>query len=280
MEIKHYDFHLSPLKPFIFEVMKIEPFSRPILPFYDTHEPLHLAYLYSGTLNSYVSGDCYLVPPWLPHRARKSDTGCTLGMVTLQPDLLLPCFFEQQDELRRLIMCSPQQLRVVLEKPQIKNAASRCFDELDLYQNSRPRQFAAIICFFSRLLEEDLSGIRMQFSLAEYNALLPAVRYVRNMQSGSLRESAAASLCHLGNSTFSRLFHKVFNERFCNFELRHRINQAAKDILTPGVSIKQVAEKWDFYDSSHFGRTFRKFFTVSPGRFSASTENLPEKEQR
>jgi len=167
MEIKHYDFHLSPLKPFIFEVMKIEPFSRPILPFYDTHEPLHLAYLYSGTLNSYVSGDCYLVPPWLPHRARKSDTGCTLGMVTLQPELLLPCFFEQQDQLRRLIMCSPQQLRVVLEKPQIKNAASRCFDELDLYQNSRPRQFAAIICFFSRLLEEDLSGIRMQFSLAD-----------------------------------------------------------------------------------------------------------------
>ena len=271
MKIKRYEFHLSPLKPFIFEEMTVPVFSKPMLPFHDIHEPLHLAYLYTGQLNSYVAGDCYLVPPWFPHQASKSDTGCILGMVTLMPEILLPCFFDRQDELRRLLLCPPRQMRLVMSRENIRQAAAKCFAGLRENRHNLSLQFASIITFFARLLEENIDDIVLPFSLAEYRSLSPAVHYIRRMQSGSLREAAAAELCHMSECTFSRRFHKVFNEKFSAFELRYRITQAARDILEPGVSVKQIAEKWDFYDSSHFVRTFRKYFAVSPGKFASAT---------
>lgn len=271
MEIKKYKFHLSPLNPFIFEVMNNPPFESPLVPFYDMHHSLHLGYLFEGDIASeactYNAGDCYLVPPWLPHHATHSNKGCTLGMVTLLPEIIAPCFFEDQDKFNRLLTLPPPEIGRIFSLPAVRRAAEKCFDTLQRETGSKAHCFAAIIEFFASVLEFAGELISADFSPAEYQKLLPVLNHIRTMERGALREYAAAGLCQMNVSSFSRLFSKVFRENFCAFELRSRLNRAAEELLEGSSSIKMIAEKWDFCDASHFGKSFKKQFDLAPGKF-------------
>ncbi len=89
--------------------------------------------------------------------------------------------------------------------------------------------------------------------------------WVSNARPPSLAEAAA--LCSLSTSRFSELFRMSMGGSYGKFAARIRMTNAAKDLLAGHYSIEEIALKWGFFDASHFGHAFKKFYRISPGQF-------------
>ncbi len=80
--------------------------------------------------------------------------------------------------------------------------------------------------------------------------------------------AAAAKLCGLSSSRFSELFRQTMGVSYGKFAMRVRMSNASRDLFAGKFSLEEIAQKWGFFDSAHFCHTFKKFYRMSPGRFS------------
>ena len=71
----------------------------------------------------------------------------------------------------------------------------------------------------------------------------------------------------------SRLFKKVTGVTFAKFALGHRIKQSAISLFDTSDPIKKIAIDWGFIDSSHYTKTFEKFFGLSPSEFRKQSKD-------
>ena len=282
MDVKEYNFHFSLQDPFSFEVQELPAFSVPLLSFADVHPPLHLEYLYAGDLSVNFSdspcreGDCLLIPPWIPHQAQKSLHGVRLGVVTIQPEIIYPLLFERQTRFRQLFLLSEAELLRLLRDPAVAEIARICFTDLLRDREDRTRQLFDLVLFFAELTDISLRYEFPEVPVEEYNMLQPALDWLKRQDSGSLPAEKAAKLCSMNNSYFSRLFSRLFHETYRSFELRWRLNNAARSLLMKKTEIKAVAFQWDFCDASHFIRLFRRQFGCTPRSFVRRNQRLSE----
>ena len=78
--------------------------------------------------------------------------------------------------------------------------------------------------------------------------------------------TALAELSGVSPSTVLRIFRKHLGCTPNGYMLRRRLEEAAA-LLGAGCSVKETALRCNFADSSHFSRTFRRHFGVSPSEF-------------
>lgn len=78
-------------------------------------------------------------------------------------------------------------------------------------------------------------------------------------------ELIAQKLC-MGYSNFRRLFHEIIGLSPGDYRIRKRIELAC-ELLSTGLSQKQVAFKLGYPDAQGFSRQFHRFMGISPGRF-------------
>jgi AraC-like DNA-binding protein len=77
----------------------------------------------------------------------------------------------------------------------------------------------------------------------------------------------AASAAGMSSSAFNRAFKKLTGVSFARFALRHRLGQAALQLLRTRDPIKTVAHEWGFTDDSHLHRCFLRHYGCSPGQY-------------
>ncbi len=107
---------------------------------------------------------------------------------------------------------------------------------------------------------EEYSKIHQQTEdIVEHDEIKNVVNLVFNTN-GMVTVNEAASDCMMSTSHFSRLFKKVTGVTFAKFALGHRIKQSAISLLDTSDPIKKIAIDWGFIDSSHYTKTFEKFF--------------------
>lgn len=79
-----------------------------------------------------------------------------------------------------------------------------------------------------------------------------------------------ARLCSKSTSSFKRSFTKVFGTTPGKWLLESRLQRAASFLSTSGLSVTQVAFESGFEDLSHFSRSFKLRFKVSPLKYRQS----------
>jgi AraC-like DNA-binding protein len=85
----------------------------------------------------------------------------------------------------------------------------------------------------------------------------------------SLTEAAAA--CSLSPSRFSDVFRKNTGVSFGKFATRARLSFAANDLKSGTMAIEEVAEKWSFFDNSHFCHAFKELYGCTPGQYQKTS---------
>ncbi|GAA0459942.1 transcriptional regulator [Paractinoplanes deccanensis] len=84
-----------------------------------------------------------------------------------------------------------------------------------------------------------------------------------------LSPATVAAHLHVSVRTLQRSFAGL-DESFAAYIRRRRLEEAARALAAPGsrLSVSQAAAIWQFTDSSHFIRSFKKWYDVTPAQFA------------
>ncbi len=83
--------------------------------------------------------------------------------------------------------------------------------------------------------------------------------------------TAAARVCHLSPSHFSRMFKREHGVTFSRYLVQYRIRRACDLLVAPGVSVKEVGFGVGFNDLAYFSRTFRRCVGVCPTQYQSGS---------
>jgi len=107
-------------------------------------------------------------------------------------------------------------------------------------------------------------------SAERFRKISPAVNLVRSSSGRPPELAAAAAECRLSVSRFSELFRQTFSLSYGKFAARSRLAAAARDLKSNNLDIEEVANKWGFYDSSHFYHAFQELYGCTPKQYQQS----------
>ena len=97
----------------------------------------------------------------------------------------------------------------------------------------------------------------------------PALRYIESHFAEKITETRLAELCGMNTFRFSRAFRACYGMTFREALLTYRIRASRRLLENPNLTITQVAFMAGFSDSSHFGKTFRRFYGQTATDFRA-----------
>lgn len=99
---------------------------------------------------------------------------------------------------------------------------------------------------------------------------LPALQRLRTAPAEPLPLEAAASLCSLSPTYFSRRFCQLFGMSFSNYARIYRLHLAARRLVGSGASISEIGFGVGFASPAHFSARFRERFGMTPRAYRAS----------
>ncbi|GAA5168793.1 hypothetical protein GCM10023321_63380 [Pseudonocardia eucalypti] len=102
--------------------------------------------------------------------------------------------------------------------------------------------------------------------------LLPLLRrqmeawIVTHLAGGAIRVADLAASHKVASRTVHRAFAST-GDTVGSVVRKHRLAAARGDLVNTNNSIAAIAHRWGYCDSSHFGREFRREFSLSPGDY-------------
>ena len=274
-----YDYKFSASNPFHLYHSIMPPFERKQqCP--DIHEALHLGILLRGTMNgvfgrdfcSFREGDCYMTGCWEPHCCHGSADGYELLLITVDPRELSRFFLAENEKIRQLISLPSSLRQPLLRQGRIRAAAMTYGRSIrQMMQHSpdqlRVRKWHAVIGLMIEICSCISSDSIPENSPSEYTRLLPAIQRLSSEAAVRIGVEDAAAACGLSVSRFSHLFRCFFGIPFGTYELQYRLSHAANDLYSRDQTIKDIAFERGFHDESHFVKSFKKYFGLTPGDY-------------
>jgi AraC-like DNA-binding protein/NAD(P)H-dependent FMN reductase len=100
-----------------------------------------------------------------------------------------------------------------------------------------------------------------------------AVAYLReNFSNHDLTLDLTARVAHLSRYHFSRTFKKQTGQRFIDFLTTLRMAEAKSLLSATDLPVTEVCRRVGYHESSHFQRTFKSSFGVSPSQYRVRCE--------
>lgn len=276
-----YDFKLTLDRPYTLDhQVGVGPIHTPYRP--DIHYALHMGIMLKGEIVSDIRdyrqtmtpGQVWLTAPWEAHAAVRMKANSELLLCTI----LLEKLGDIGPGGHSINWQAPFVLHPSL-RPQAEEAEDR----------ERVLEFAYKLVDVSKGGNADYANCRVWLTLHElilflisimtssdsstqkhthsFERILPAIEYLKKHPHTPLGVDDAADLCELGKSRFCDLFKEVMGISFGKYAIRARLSGASSDIKLSRASLKEIAEKWGFYDESHFYRQFQQTFHCTPGEF-------------
>jgi AraC-like DNA-binding protein len=100
--------------------------------------------------------------------------------------------------------------------------------------------------------------------------VLPALERLRTAPAEPLTLEAAATLCSLSPTYFSRRFSQLFGMPFSDYSRIYRLHLAARRLVASGSGIAEIAFGVGFSSPAHFTARFRERFGMTPRAYRAS----------
>lgn len=114
------------------------------------------------------------------------------------------------------------------------------------------------------------SNLRAVPIAPEVARLQPALHYVSQHYHERIAVESAARSCGLNRFEFSRRFRAAFGMTFRDYQLRARIIEARRLLISGSISVTGIAYSVGFNDGSHFARMFKRFTGVLPSDYRDS----------
>lgn len=89
---------------------------------------------------------------------------------------------------------------------------------------------------------------------------------------------AVAARLHVNSSHLSRLFKREIGVSYTAYVVRRKMEHA-KRLLQDNHKIEEIADTLGYTDASHFIRTFRSYWGLTPGRWQAEAQNALRSEE-
>lgn len=108
----------------------------------------------------------------------------------------------------------------------------------------------------------EVGGVAQPFSQLE-----PALRHLHARFREAITTAELASLCHLSERQFTRVFRRLLGESPMRYLIRQRLHAARHDLLASDRPAGAIAVDLGFYDQSAFTRAFREAAGVTPAKY-------------
>ncbi len=99
------------------------------------------------------------------------------------------------------------------------------------------------------------------------NLIRQATHYLEEHLEGNVTIDQLSAWCGRSRSFIYRSFMKDLGQSPIEYYIRLKIENACLLLTHTRMSVKQIAEKFHFYDSQYFSRTFRKVMGTTPTNF-------------
>jgi len=108
----------------------------------------------------------------------------------------------------------------------------------------------------------EVGGVAKPFSQLE-----PALRHLHTRFRETMTTAELASLCHLSERQFTRVFRRLLGESPMRYLIRQRLHAARHELISSDRPVGAIALDVGFYDQSAFTRSFREVAGMTPARY-------------
>ena len=298
MKQEFFDWELTELNPWYGEVHRQRP-DKWAKCDVDFHQAIHMNILLTGRNRMRIGISeldfngisCILTSPWEPHGSFYEYNDSIHFMSVLHPDTLSRAMLGDASKLESLLALPPDIRHRIIHENGGVQICMKCIqtlfgnDFLELVKNSMTLHGYDWKLFYRTHLKTDylhawhaITGLFMDLLSAlpdrilrekrnsHYSSLIPAFSLLAST-SGRTTAREAADACNMSLSYFRKQFSAIVNTPFAEYELKYRFHNAVSELREKRLIIKEVAEKYDFYDISHFIRLFRKIYGTTPHKF-------------
>lgn len=259
---------------------------------FDMHYEVELGIVVSGKMirkhgtweHLFTKGDIWFNSVWEPHGTEIIEVPIELLMFHIFPPALAQMNFPENNYINWLsFFTCPIERRLTrltkkLDFPlQIANLAIELIkkEQQNPLYNLKVRQLMMEL-LIAVAEEKPLEMKQYRASYSEYAKINQAIKLVFASQE-MVTFNQAVEESGLNRTHFAKYFKEFMGMSFAKFALRYRLGCAAKELQTSNFSIKEIASKWGFTDSSHFHRNFIKNYGITPTEYrDRKTQNKKE----
>ncbi len=107
-----------------------------------------------------------------------------------------------------------------------------------------------------------------------FDQVRPALEHIRDHYAMPMKIAEIASVCHMSESHFRRLFEENIGMTPVDYLNQVRVKKACDMIRKTGYSMEEIAVKVGFTTTSTFNRNFKRIVGTSPYQWKKSPENF------
>lgn len=244
---------------------------------FDMHYELEVGVVLEGEINRIYDdyrtvvkkGEIWLNSIWEPHGFTLDKAPCTVATFLFKPELLSEISLGAGNIQNWIIpfLCPPKD-RPQLSEPDrtvlvkricaIEHLSDKHGIDAFFYQKLELLHILHLLIHKSNA-EQQHKG---EFSKKLID-IQPAINAVLETQE-FIPEEDVAALCGMSLKSFNMKFAETMQISFAKFAQRYRIKNAAQEVILSHKPIKQIAHSWGFADVSHFYKTFKQYYAVTP----------------
>jgi len=131
-----------------------------------------------------------------------------------------------------------------------------------LYEHQESELLFGNLSVFFRILDT-LTPRLKQEKTASLHRILPALKYLQQQDSASVKVQELAAMCYMSSSRFYEVFREAIGESPINYKNRIRVAHA-KMLIQEGKTLDEVCELLHFSSPSFLRRMMKKFLGITP----------------
>lgn len=233
------------------------------------HDFYQIYFLIKGRLTHYAegiesvlhSGDCFILPPNVPHRIERGD-----------PDTLFYSFSFREEflfgEMPECLTDGRPRLRLTLDGRALSRMEGLLHCALEEFEGQQSGWedvlrglLTAILVLLSRADDTESTGGQ------DREVMHACIQYIQENLHGPLDLGALQQEYHLSPSTFYRAFRRHTGYNFREYVLQKRVEQACSLLRQTKLPLSQVALQCGFGNYSGFYRIFRDRTGLPPREY-------------
>jgi len=143
------------------------------------------------------------------------------------------------------------------------DALQEAYDQTAVFPEAK---IETLLSMFRHLLEFMVGSQMIRHR--DFDLIEPVVERIQNHPDRELQLEEASKLVGRSPSTVSRIFKKITGLSFKQYQVNHRLEQAAAQLRSrPNAPVADIAESVGYEDALYFSRVFHKKFGTSPTEY-------------
>ena len=146
-------------------------------------------------------------------------------------------------------------------------AIPECFsDIITIRWNDSPWRFRKLSCLFDLLLCEIKEQQEKAPAVSKHMSCVDSVsRFLQENPQRFFTTSEVASLFYVSERTLNNRFHEVYHKTLYTWQMEQKLEMVRQFLqANPGITLRETAFNFGFYDEFHLSRVFKKYFGISP----------------